>query len=159
MRLLVISDTHGSADEAERALQMAGEVDMVIHAGDHLSDGTWLQRRTGIPVIGVLGNRDYALRGPSEEIFDAGGLRIYVTHGHEFAVKSRMAALEKRARELGADVVVYGHTHVPDLQWRDGRLYINPGSLYRPRGDSGRTFAILEIRGHTPVVKFMHMDS
>ena len=159
MRLAVMSDTHGNVDAAESALKLAGEVDMVIHAGDHYRDGIRLQERTGIPVVAVYGNRDYPIRGPVEEVFDASGVQIYITHGHDFSVESRMGGLESRARELGAKVVVYGHTHVPDIQWLDGRLYINPGSLFRPRDGSGKTFAILKIIDAVPTVALMSLGS
>ena len=69
-------------------------------------------------------------------------------HGHRQQAGYTYAGLAHFAREHYADVVLYGHTHVPDL-FRDeesGILYVNPGSLSRPRqSDRSRTYVILTI--------------
>lgn len=158
IRVLVMSDTHGNLKNAQKALQMAGDVDLIVHAGDNYADGTQLGTISGVPVIGVAGNRDYLVNAPEEEVFKAEDIKVYVTHGHEHAVSSRVTGLERRAKQLGAKVVVYGHTHVPLVQWIDDRLYVNPGSLHLPRSKSGKTFAILEVNGDTAAASVVSIE-
>ncbi|OJT91848.1 YfcE family phosphodiesterase, partial [Clostridioides difficile] len=53
--------------------------------------------------------------------------------------------LEKKATEVDADIVIFGHTHTPFREIKDGVLYINPGSTSLPRGVSYKSFVIMDI--------------
>jgi len=148
-RLLVISDTHGNLANAQKAINLMGSIDLIVHAGDHYLDALKISRSAVIPVVGVAGNRDYSSEAAEEELFCVEDSKLYVTHGHQYAATARVSGLQKRAKHLGAQVVIYGHTHVPHLEVLDGRMYLNPGSLHLPRDASGKSFALLEIRGKT----------
>ena len=56
-----------------------------------------------------------------------------------------MLKLRYKALEIGADIVLYGHTHIGKIDFEEGIWYINPGSASVPR-DGGRSFAIINIR-------------
>jgi len=159
VRVAVISDTHGNIKAATQALSMAGKTDMVVHAGDYFSDAAKLQRQSDVPVIGVKGNCDRLSFGPLEEILDVAGVKIYLTHGHSYGVKHSMAELQKRVSKLRAQVVIYGHTHVPQVEWVDGSLYLNPGSLHSPRGSNGKTFAVLDIGNGQPSAQILELEA
>ncbi|OAT82239.1 metallophosphoesterase family protein [Desulfotomaculum copahuensis] len=145
MRIGVLSDTHGALDRAEKALRRMGEIDMLLHAGDHYRDAGQLARLLAVPVHAVTGNCDYRAGGPEELLLDVGGVTIWLTHGHLYEVHFSGQKLLHRAREQNARVVVYGHTHVPFNRECDGVLLFNPGSIYHPRGGSGPGYGLLDI--------------
>jgi len=120
-RIGVISDTHGLLrPEACRAL--AG-VDHILHAGD-IGDATLLESLARLaPVTAVSGNNDHgpwARRLPQTAQVRLGGVTIVMTH--------ILASLDVDPADLGASVVVYGHSHRPEKIRRGGVLYLNPGS-------------------------------
>ncbi len=117
----VISDTHGLLrPEAVEAL--AGS-ERIIHAGD-VGDPAILQRLSQIaPVTGVRGNVDkgaWARKLPTTDVLEVAGLSIYVLHNLE--------QLDLKPEAAGFAAVVYGHSHVPKQEIRNGVLYFNPGS-------------------------------
>ena len=142
MRILVFSDTHKKIDDCIRVVERIKEVDMIIHAGDHSSDAKELQKAfLDIPVEYVRGNCDFSY--DDEEIMvEADGKKIMVTHGHLYNVKNDVVytALKERARRLGADVVVFGHTHIAYNENLGDLFVLNPGSV-----KSGRTFGVIEV--------------
>jgi predicted phosphodiesterase len=75
---------------------------------------------------------------PIYRLIDVGGYKVFMTHGHAYSVKSGYDEICREASRLGADIVLFGHTHVPTLEYIekgsirgvDRRLAIfNPGSL------------------------------
>jgi putative phosphoesterase len=117
----VISDTHGLLrPEAMEALRHS---DHILHAGDVGAPGILNQLGAIAPVNAIRGNvdkEDWAKRLPTTEVFEAGGVSIYMLHD--------LAALDLKPKAAGFSVVVSGHSHVPKQEVRDGVLYFNPGS-------------------------------
>lgn len=126
-RYLIFSDSHGNR---ETLLAQAERIPCngVIHLGDHESDAMWLLERTNGPVIAVRGNCDLGGTAPSVRVITLSGLPFFITHGHTFSVKSGIEDLVSAAREHGAAVLLFGHTHVPILENRNGLLIMNPGA-------------------------------
>ncbi len=141
----VLGDTHGDLRPVQKCLNMMKDVDLILHTGDFYEDAQKIRAVTGIRVIGVVGNCDYMVKGPTEEMFAAGTRRVYLTHGHLYRVKHDMGLLAQRAKVLGADVVVFGHTHCPLVVQKDGMLFVNPGSPSRPVGTSEPRCAVLDF--------------
>jgi uncharacterized protein len=117
----VISDTHGLLrPEAITALKGS---ERIIHAGD-VGDPAILERLSQIaPVTVVRGNVDkgaWAQKLPETNVLEVEGLSIYVLHNLE--------QLDLKPDAAGFAAVVYGHTHVPKQEIRNGVLYFNPGS-------------------------------
>lgn len=162
MRLGITGDTHGDARALRQILTLAPPVDKWLHTGDHAQDANLLQRLTGLPVLRVLGNCDGA-PGPEaaanvDEIFVEEGWRLWLTHGHRYMGHTRVAELAWWARQLEADIVVYGHTHVPMNEYYGETLLLNPGSPSRPRGGSSPSFAVLTLHaGVKPAVEFFEL--
>lgn len=139
----VISDTHGLLrPEAMAALEGC---DLVIHAGD-VGDPAILDRLRSIaPVRAVRGNVDRrpplsAL--PATEWVEMGGTTFYVLHILE--------ELDLDPAAVGVDVVVYGHSHRPALERRDGVVWLNPGSAGPRRFDLPVTLARVVLDPGTP---------
>ncbi|HEX3031235.1 MAG TPA: metallophosphoesterase [Bacillota bacterium] len=144
MRIGVISDTHGHMERVKAALEQMGEVDIILHAGDHFRDVLLLQQTVTTPIIGVRGNCDFS--GPREEIVQLDGINILLIHGHQYGVKGSLQRLAYRGAEAGVKVVVFGHTHIPEIEWSEDMLLFNPGSIGSPRGASSHpTYGILYL--------------
>jgi putative phosphoesterase len=117
----VISDTHGMIrPEAIHALRNS---ELIIHAGD-VGDSAVLERLSAIaPTIAVRGNVDkgpWAQSLPLSEVVDVGKIQLYVLH------ELTALHLDPRAAEFAA--VIFGHSHQPIAEVRDGVLFLNPGS-------------------------------
>ncbi len=117
----VISDTHGLLrPEAIEALQGS---DLILHAGD-VGALEILEALAEIaPVNAIRGNVDTALWAralPETEVVAAGGLSIYMLHD--------LDRLDLKPEAAGFRAVVYGHSHEPKIEEKNGVLYFNPGS-------------------------------
>jgi uncharacterized protein len=145
MKIGVISDTHGNKASILRALEIAGPVDMWLHAGDFSQDAAFLAQETGLPVKAAAGNCDGITTAKVDEFITAGGKKIWLTHGHRYRSKERSAELISWGRQYAVDVVIYGHSHVADVTWADGLLVFNPGSTVHPRGGQGTSCGLLII--------------
>jgi putative phosphoesterase len=147
MRIIVISDTHGSISDAEYAINSNKEAGMMIHLGDNYRDAVRLADKfPELRVEYVQGNCDYASEGVmKEKLLEIDGFRFFITHGHYYSVKQTYKKLYQRASELGADIVLTGHTHSPCIDSENGIILLNPGSTSNPRGSAFGSYAVLEI--------------
>ncbi len=151
MKLLVISDTHGVLNKVCRVLNaIKNSIDGVIHCGDITDDVDILKSRyKDILFYNVKGNCDYNSGVPDEMMFVIGGKKIFVAHGHNYGVNYNIDRLCYRAMELGADVCLFGHTHIPIVENYNGIVILNPGSLSSPRGGSNSSYGIITIEGES----------
>lgn len=82
-------------------------------------------------MIRVAGNCDFSSKLPLMRVVTLGGKKIYCTHGHTEHVKYGTDELICRARQEGADIVLYGHTHSGVTAYDDGLYIMNPGQHTR----------------------------
>ena len=148
MRLAVISDTHmprGARRLPDVCVERLRAADLVLHGGDVTGAPFWSELRAlGPPVVGVRGNMDdpeLAAVLPATRVVEAEGARIGVVHipGPAAGREARLAA-----RFPGCAAVVYGHTHMPQVDLVDGVWILNPGSPTERRRAPSRT--MLELR-------------
>ncbi len=143
MKLLIMSDTHGDAEVIDRVRNYVPDAAAVVHCGDSELpyNHVYLEGTER-----VRGNCDRTeVRFPDERLFEVADTKIFVTHGHLFKVKSTLLPLTYRAKEQEADVCCFGHSHVLGAEMIEGILFINPGSLLKPRGRKEKTFVVLHI--------------
>ncbi len=141
IRLLILSDTHGSTGALSRALDAQPHVEYILHLGDGAADmEDFLPTLTRSHVYTVAGNCDFFCNAPDAYELRVGGVPLFMTHGHAFGVKHGLGALEAEARRRGMAAALFGHTHQPLCEYRDGIYLINPGSL-RHTG----TYAVMDI--------------
>lgn len=154
MRIGVISDTHGKPEFFRKALEQMGKIDLLIHAGDHYQDAINMGKEAGLKVVAVGGNCDWWAPGPDEEELTIEGRRILVTHGHTYGVKSDNSKLAGKLREGHYDLVIYGHSHIPEITRLPQGYLMNPGSVSTPRRGSKRSYGVVEINkdGLTPYI-------
>lgn len=141
MKILVMSDTHEDSNIIDDVKEHIGSVDAIFHCGDSELD---LHHSSLEGVHVVLGNCDMDSSIPIEVNISVKGTDIYMTHGHLFQVKSSLMSLTYRAKELNAQIVLFGHSHVLGAKMINGVLFLNPGSLKFPRGRKEKSYAIIE---------------
>lgn len=137
MKILIVSDTHRYLGTLEEALAIEEPIDMLIHLGDVERQMADIMQMVDCPVHMIAGNNDFLSGLPNEEEFEIGKYKVFITHGHSYLVNITEERLQEIARILEADIVMYGHTHVPSLTIEDDLITLNPGSLTFPR-QSGR---------------------
>ncbi len=115
----LISDTHGLL--RPEALELLRGSDFIVHAGD-IGDPEILTELSRLaPVAAVRGNIDTVQSIPETAILEVdGAVRLHVLHN--------INDLGLDAAAAGFQAVVYGHSHQPEIRWKDGVLYVNPGS-------------------------------
>lgn len=151
MLVVVLADTHIRAGTQRRlppeVLDVLPEAGVIFHAGDLVTASVIDELRAYAPVHAVLGNNDVepALRAlPTTVQVEVEGVRIAMIHDSG-ASKGRDARLRRRFPD--ADVVVFGHSHIPWNQpGLDGQLLFNPGSAIERRAQPHRTFGRLELQ-------------
>lgn len=163
-KILVLSDTHipGRARSLPpQVLEAAARADAIIHAGDLVSVDVLDELALFAPVTAVRGNVDddeVYRRLPDRALLERGGVRIGVTHGH----LGRAATTAGRALEQFAgvvvDVVVFGHSHQPLIERRQGVLLVNPGSPTDRRRAPRPTFAWLQCGGGRVEAELVAID-
>ena len=145
MRILVLSDSHGSFKNLDDAIEDQPSAKTVIFLGDGEDELDDLRAAyPDITFYAVKGNCDLVSDKKTVEIIDIAGHRIYATHGHAHYVKMGDGRLRKAARAAGADIALYGHTHVPLCDYEDGLYVMNPGSVTRPAYGSA-TYGYIDI--------------
>ena len=129
MRLCVISDSHLCRDKVRAAMQAEKDCDAFIHLGDLALDSDYMKELTDKPVYAVKGNCDLSRRMPLELTPELAGAKLLLCHGHERFVKENLYLLFMRAKAVGAQAALFGHTHVPLCTREEGVLLLNPGAL------------------------------
>jgi len=174
MKIALVSDTHVPASMPclpDRLLEKLAGADAILHAGDLVTLEVLEVLGTIAPTTAVTGNMDppeVARRLNAQETLELGGRTIGLKHGHQpKRLQSRYIGLSYEAPEFDlfyqamanqlpdAEIIVFGHFHVPVVkQWND-RLFINPGAVAPSNGRS--SFAILEL-GENVVPRIIELD-
>ncbi|MCL6585591.1 MAG: metallophosphoesterase [Anoxybacillus sp.] len=156
MKVFIVSDSHGLTNELlEIANRHAHEAAAFIHCGDsELSDNC----KELQPFISVGGNCDFVRSFAKEQTADIQGIRFFITHGHLYNVKMTLMNLYYRAKEVGANVVCFGHSHIALAEKIDDVLFINPGSILLPRLRKERTYASVQIDNGQAIVQFYDLN-
>lgn len=127
---IVLSDTHGNVKDIQKLLQVIEETDYVIHLGDGEFDLNFLPANEKAKVIQVKGNCD-GPNLPTERVIEIEGVKIFLTHGHNYSVKNTLYKLLMKGKELGVQMCLYGHNHTANIEQVNGIYLINPGTLTR----------------------------
>lgn len=158
MRFLIISDIHGATDAFQLAIDafQREHADYFVLCGDYLYHGPRNMLPIGYdpadlaPLLNTQKEKILAVRGNCDaevdqmmvefpitadyQVLDAGNRKFFLTHGHLWN--------EWKLPPIGiADVLVHGHTHIPELKTLEcGMTIFNPGSVSLPKGGSSRSF-------------------
>lgn len=130
MRILIISDSHGDGRALTDVLLRHPDITTVIHLGDGLREAEdAVEQFPDHTFYLVHGNCDYGGIVPDARFEIIGGKKVFFTHGHRYQVKFGLYPYTCAAGERGADVALFGHTHIPFEDYVDGLYLFNPGSL------------------------------
>lgn len=137
----LISDTHGLLRPSVH--QALAGVSVILHAGDVGGDEILDELALIAPVHAVSGNTDDPENPRLRQAIELSlaGTTIHVSHGHELGAPKP----DKLLARYAADVIVYGHTHMPLITKADGRLVVNPGAAGPARFDIKPSVALLTI--------------
>lgn len=130
MRILVISDTHGDSNTLHRVILSQPKAQVVIHLGDGADDMD--DERFLYPekmFLQVRGNCDWGSALPPVGQIQLENRKIFYTHGNLYNVKYNLDEIKLAARLQKADILLFGHTHVPYTEFDKGLYVMNPGSL------------------------------
>ena len=164
MELLIFSDSHGRAENIQVALERQVKApDVVFFLGDGARDFDRIFL-CDVPLWAVRGNCDWSssdFADRTERLLYLEGHTILLCHGHEWGVKGGFGALIAHAADVGADIVLFGHTHKLTLETvatgtQIGKtvlsrpMYLfNPGSIGYNEDGEGYSFGTLTLRGDT----------
>ena len=159
-RIAVISDTHGLIDR--RVLELCAGADHIIHAGDVGGRAVLDELARLAPLTAVRGNRDRGAFGadlPEGAFGEVAGLRFVVAHK-----RRDLKAAHPDPGAEGIGLLVYGHTHQPELRYRGhvpGRVpvaWLNPGSCMAPLGhDPRRSYGLVVVRDGEPDARIVFL--
>ena len=161
MRIIIASDIHGRLLVAKKLAHLFSiyRPDSILLLGDYLYNGP----RNGVPsdydpmgtceilnrfaskIIGIRGNCDSRIDETllkfdlkDSRVLQINGLRCDLVHGD--LLTSDLLEVQR------GDILMFGHTHVPMLQKRDGVVYLNPGSVSFPKEEKPASYAVMEGR-------------
>ncbi len=151
MRALVFSDSHRQINCMADIIDREENIDLIIFAGDVEEDAEELRRLyPQKSIVSVKGNNDFLLKGvPDERLFTFGNKKIFLTHGHKYGVKYSPYKLFAAAREKGADICIFGHTHSKFLEEESGIFLLNPGAAYR-------SAALIDVSDNDTEILFLY---
>ena len=129
MKLLVVSDTHGRYGRVRGYLEDYPSVTHIMHLGDGVRDMEDLSREyPDKHFMCVRGNNDFGCNYPEHYQFCLLGHTFFAAHGHTLGVRTSVFRLLEAARAAGADIALFGHTHMKYDNTVDGIRVLNPSS-------------------------------
>ena len=159
MKVLIVSDTHGRDSKLEEAVLAERPFDYLIHCGDVEGREFFIEALAECPCTIVAGNNDFFSDLPREQEIELAGRKVLVTHGHYYGVSMDVYGLADEARSRNCEIAMFGHTHRPVTERKNGVLLINPGSLSYPRQEGRKpSYVVMNIvRGKEPdiALKFL----
>jgi putative phosphoesterase len=158
LRVGVISDTHGVLHpDVDRIF---ARVDHILHAGD-VGSATVLEELARLaPVTAIRGNADPpTIRLPACRRVDLGGLRVLLVHQGLTSGGRTTVELERGLCRYRPAIAVFGHSHMPLVEWRDGVLLVNPGGGGRRRFRLPRSVALVSIGARAVRARVVVLDS
>ncbi|MFA5421520.1 MAG: phosphodiesterase [Bacilli bacterium] len=159
MKILIASDIHGSmfyAEELQRVIEVQ-KPDLIALLGDFLYSGPRnpikedYNPKAVVEILNSYADKIIAVRGNCDADIDVEVLAFKLPKTNEvIANNRRLVLIHGDDTDLGklhlrkGDVLMYGHTHRPQMEVVDGIMVLNPGSLTFPKGDNPHTFMILD---------------
>ena len=155
MKIGIISDTHipeRSSEIPPEVFEAFKDVELIIHVGDMVTLDTVEQLKKIAPVKAVHGNMDtpeVQRTFPKKEILEIGKFKIGICHGGGPA--GRIISYVRNAFDQKLDAIIFGHSHTPLCEKREGVLFFNPGSptdtIFAPYRSCGIVEINDEIKG------------
>ena len=155
MKIAVISDSHNIKSAINLVKPYISDADIVMHLGDGSPNVEEITEGFHGEVYAVKGNCDLAVEYPNERIVEVLDKKILMCHGHMYNVKMDLNNIFYRAKELGVDIVLFGHTHIGLIEKKEGLLLMNPGSMALGAGGILRSIGYIEIEEGKDVLAYI----
>jgi putative phosphoesterase len=146
----IISDTHGYVSAS--ALTALAESDLILHAGDIGQKDVLVSLKSIAPLIAVRGNMDFgawARQLRQKEIVHIGKIVVYIVHD--------VQRLQLESNSIATNAVIFGHSHRPSIQDRNGVLFFNPGSASYPKFGDSATVGLLRLQANEIIPEFIQL--
>ena len=153
-KIVVMSDSHGYNKIINEIRNLEPDGDFYVHCGDSEAAPEDLEGW-----INVRGNNDWFYPYDEETIFEAEGLRFLVTHGHRYGYYNRNESMINDLKKHYCDVLLSGHTHVPQFEQVKGFYLINPGSTTLPRKGSDKMYCVITVDDGKLEIEFKQLFS
>lgn len=159
MKIIVMSDSHRNFHVMYHTFNQNTDADLFIFLGDGMEEledmeSIFFQKE----IWSVSGNCDYFSNKDTLGLKTFGGLRILFAHGHLWEVKNNLEKLRCQAEGVQADLVLFGHTHVPFHQIINGIHYFNPGSISAPRNGHVPTYGQIILQ-EGKIISCRHIEA
>ena len=143
MKICVCSDSHGNRKGLQEMLDRE-RPELVLFLGDGERDWSAVDIPRQTMFASVCGNCDFMAMEPPFRRMELCGKRIFMTPGHLYGAKQGLYGLRLQAEKSPTDLVLYGHTHHPQLDNEEGCLYLCPGSM----GYGEERYAVVDLSEH-----------
>lgn len=146
MRILIVSDTHRKHDNLKTVLDRVKPLDMLIHLGDAEGCEDEIAEMAQCPMEIVAGNSDFFSRLDREREITIGKYHVWLTHGNYYYVTDGIEDIKKEAQARKMDIVMFGHTHRPIVDYGNHVIAVNPGSISNPRQEGRQpSYIMMEV--------------
>lgn len=153
MKILIISDIHGDYDSFNKALENE-KYDKLIVLGDLFEYGSYYDEIDDSEIINKLienKNKLLLIKGNCDYMIDYEKYGLYAhdifsltINNHVFTFTHGHLYNKINLPRFYGDVFVTGHTHIPKIEKEKNIIYLNPGSIGKPRGLSSKSYILLD---------------
>lgn len=162
MRIVIMADSHGDCKTVERIVEAHRmDADLFLHLGDGVAEFCRVMeqypQKKSLYVVGNHEDETFHWNHFESTVMNACGHRIFVTHGDKLHAKLDTLELKYMGKMNGADMVLFGHTHIALDEERDGVRLINPGALNYPR-DGSASYAVIDFSESGIKVQFFQVQ-
>lgn len=148
MLVAVISDTHNNTTAIKEVKKYIAHADILLFLGDGEEDIKVVSEEFKGEVYAVRGNCDFTGKNPKEMVVEVLDKKIFICHGDRYNVKYDYNSIYYRGKELGVDIVLFGHSHLPIIEEMDDLLLMNPGSVSHGSGQMRRSLGYIEVENN-----------
>lgn len=159
----IVSDTHlyrRARVLPQALLEGLAGVQLILHAGDLVEERVLQELARIAPVMAVMGNNDpleMADRLPLQRVVTAGEARLGLVHGHTGPGRSTPERAWRTFLGQPVQAIIFGHSHQPFLEVREGRLLFNPGSPTDRRRAPRPSFGLLTVNGSAITARHVYL--
>ncbi|MET3575990.1 metallophosphoesterase family protein [Bhargavaea ullalensis] len=164
MKVILLGDTHMPRMAKQlppRLTEELRDADRILHTGDWQTADVAEELQNYAPVEGVAGNVDppeLLERFGKKKTITIDGIRIGLVHGDGKGKNTPQRALDAFRPDL-PNFIVFGHSHIPLIEERNGVLLFNPGSPTDKRRQPRFSFGVLETADADPIPRHIFFDS
>ncbi len=163
MLLGVLSDSHGNVEAIQDVVChfMKANVNLILHLGDDYLDKLFFEA-ANLKILAVPGLYCPEYRDPSipnRRIENLDGVKVMMTHSPTVSKFDQPGDFDP-GDNRHVDIILYGHTHIPSIQEKDGVLWVNPGHLKaHDRRGYPLSYALMHLNPPTVGIQILSLST